>query len=111
MASLEKRDDSFRIVFRYGGRKYRHELKTGNEREANALLGRLEGNLILLERGKLDPPVDGELPLFLLLDGKIGEKSKVEVSVRLATYFDRYRKEFPAGAMRVVYSGPNDLCV
>jgi len=98
MASLEKRSDSYRIVFRYGGRKYRHELKTGNEREANALLGRLEGNLILLERGKFDPPGDGELALFLLSDGKISQKPKVEVSVRLASYFERYRKEFPTGA-------------
>jgi integrase len=98
MASLEKRGDSFRLVFRYGGRKYRHELKTGSEREANGLLGRLEDNLILLERGKLDPPADGELALFLLSDGKISEKPKVEVSVRLAAYFERYRQEFPAGA-------------
>jgi hypothetical protein len=98
LASLEKRGDSFRIVFRYSGRKYWQELKTGNEREANALLGRLEGNLILLERGKLDPPADEELALFLLSDGKISQKPRVDVSVRLAAYFDRYRKEFPAGA-------------
>ncbi len=98
MAWLEKRGGSFRVCFRYAGRKYRHELKTENEREANGLLGRLEDNLILLERGKLDPPADGELALFLLSDGKISEKPKVEVSVRLAAFFDRYRKEFPAGA-------------
>jgi integrase len=98
MASLEKRGDNYRIVFRYNNRRYRHELKTGNEREANALLGRLEDNLILLERGKLDPPADGNLSLFLVSDGKIAEKPKVEASVPLKAFFDRYRKEFPAGA-------------
>ena len=50
MASLEKRGERFRVIFRYGGKKFRHELKTGSEREANALVGRVEENLILLER-------------------------------------------------------------
>ncbi|MGD0141447.1 MAG: site-specific integrase [Tepidisphaeraceae bacterium] len=98
MASLEKRGDSFRIVFRYGGQKYRHELKTGNEREANALLGRLEDNLILLERGKIDPPADGNLALFLLSDGKLSDKPKVEISLPLSMFFRRYREEYPTAA-------------
>lgn len=98
MAWLEKRSDTYRIVFRYDGRKFRHELKTESEREANALLGRLEENLILLERGKLLPPADGNLGLFLLSDGKITEKPKVEVSIPLKAFFERYRKEFPKGA-------------
>ncbi len=98
MASLEKRGGRFRVIFRYGGKKFRHELKTGNEREANALVGRVEENLILLERGKLDPPADGNLALFLLSDGKINEKPRVEVSLPLSMFFRRYRDEFTKGA-------------
>ena len=63
MAWLEKRGDKFRIKFRYCGKNYQHALKTKVQREAEALLGRLEDNLILMERGKLEPPQDGELGL------------------------------------------------
>jgi integrase len=51
-----------------------------------------------MERGRLEPPADGDLALFLLSDGKINKKPKVEESVPLATFFRRYREEFPAGA-------------
>ena len=34
----------------------------------------------------------------MLSDGKISEKPKVEISLRLAAFFDRYRKDFPGGA-------------
>lgn len=98
MAWLEKRGERFRIKFRYGGRNYQHGLKTENQREAEGILGRLEENLILLERGKLEPPADGNLPLFLLTDGKINEKPKIEPSVPLKDFFRRYRDTFTEGA-------------
>lgn len=98
MAWLEKRGGRFRVCFRYGSKKFRHELKTESEREAQALVGRVEENLILLERGKLDPPADGNLALFLLSDGKISERPKVEVSLSLSMFFSRYREEFTRGA-------------
>jgi hypothetical protein len=44
-------------------------LKDVEVREAHGLLERLEDNLRLLERGKLDPPGDSDLALFLLSDG------------------------------------------
>ncbi len=85
-------------AFRYNGKTYHQTLKTESEREANALLGHVEENLILLERGKLAPPPDGNLGLFLLTDGKITDKPKVAESVTLSTFFRRYRAEFTAGA-------------
>jgi integrase len=98
MAWLETRSGRFRVGFRYLGKKYHFELKTENQREANALVGRLEDNLILLERGKLNPPADGDLGTFLISDGKINEKPKVEESLPLSTFFRRYRQEYPTGA-------------
>jgi len=98
MAWLERRGENYRIKFRYGGKNYQHALKTGSQREAEALLGRLEDNLILMERGKLEPPRDGELGLFLLSDGKINAKPKVEESLSLAEVFRRYKEKFTAGA-------------
>ena len=98
MAWLEKRGGRFRVAFRYGGKKYHHELQTESEREANALVGRVDENLILMERGKLDPPTDGNLALFLISDGKIAEKPKIEESLPVALFFRRYTAEFTEGA-------------
>lgn len=53
MASLERRNGSFRIVFRYAGRKFGRSLKTANEKAATACLARLEDNLRRLELGTL----------------------------------------------------------
>ena len=36
MASLERRSDRFRIVFRYAGRKFQHPLRTGEARPTNS---------------------------------------------------------------------------
>jgi hypothetical protein len=98
MAWLENRKGRFRVSFRYSGKMYHHELKTENEKEAQALVGRVEENLILLERGKLEPPTDGELALFLLSDGNINSKPKIAESLPLSTFFRRYGQEFTKGA-------------
>lgn len=98
MAWLEKRNGRFRVSFRYGGKKYHHELETEEEREASAQVGRVEENLILMGRGKLVPPEDGNLALYLLSDGKINEKPKVPESISLGHFFRRYTDEFTKGA-------------
>ena len=98
MAWLEQRAGRYRVCFRYGGKKLRHELKTEDEDEAKGLVARVEENLKLMERGRLAPPADGDLALFLLSDGKLSEKPKVPESLPLATFFRRYKDEFPAGA-------------
>ena len=71
MASLERRGKKFRLVFRYAGRKFQHPLRTGSEREATACLERVEENIRLLERGRLELPPDADLPTFLLSDGRL----------------------------------------
>jgi hypothetical protein len=48
MASVEKRGEHYRIVFRYDGRKYQAAIKASSTREADALCGRLEENLMVL---------------------------------------------------------------
>jgi hypothetical protein len=72
MASLERRSERFRIVFRFAGRKFQHALKTSKEGEARSCLARLEENLRLLERGRLVLPPAADLPTFLLSDGQPG---------------------------------------
>src|SRR5262245_36642901 len=61
MASLEQRGSKFRLVFRYGGQKYQHPLKTHDPTEAEECRCRLEENLRLLRRGRLALPAGSHL--------------------------------------------------
>lgn len=98
MASLENRSGNYRIVFRYNGKKYTHRLKTKDAKEARQCKARLEENLVLLERGRLELPADVDLPLFLLSDGKLNAAPAVKKSATLVELFDSYQAGLPTGA-------------
>src|SRR5262245_9866927 len=53
MASLERRGNRFRVIFRLGGRKHHVNVKATDEKDAEAYRVRLEENLRLVERGRL----------------------------------------------------------
>jgi integrase len=97
MAWLEERSGLYRITFRYGGRKLHHSLKTQNRKEAESCLSRLEENLRLLERGRLEIPPGAELALFLISDGKLNEKPVIEKPLSLDEFFRGYREKLPEG--------------
>ena len=61
MASLEKREGSFRVVFRFAGKKFSNSLRTRNRKAATASVARLEDNLRRLELGTLSLPDDVDL--------------------------------------------------
>ena len=92
MASLEKRAAGFRIKFRYGGRQFSAALGTEKLREAEQALARVDENLALLERGRLELPPGGDLAVFLLSDGKINQKPVLAAPLTLHAYFNRYRE-------------------
>lgn len=71
VASIEKRSGRFRIVFRFDGQKYPHAMNTDDFAEAEGCRIRLEENLRLLERGRLELPPEVDLPVFLLSDGML----------------------------------------
>lgn len=76
MAFLEQNNDWFRVVFRHQGKRYTRGLDTKDEKVARRLKDRLEENLDLLKRGRLEFS-GGDLVTFLLSDGKLNEESKV----------------------------------
>src|SRR5579871_6825049 len=98
MAWLERRADSYRIVFRYAGEKFHYSLKTGNERSATAALARLEENLYLLDHGRLALPPGADLATFLISDGKLNGKLTIDKPLTLGEIIHRYEKELPEGA-------------
>ncbi|MEM6777731.1 MAG: site-specific integrase [Planctomycetota bacterium] len=90
---------NFHLSFRFGGRKFKRSLKTKSERDANAKLLRLEENIRLVESGRLEIPDNGDIPKFLLSDGKIAKKVKVKPKIGLSKLFDLYLEAMPDGAM------------
>ncbi len=99
MASLEKRADNFRIVFRYGGRKFSRALKTRSDKAAAGCLARLEDNLRRLELGTLALPDGADVATFLLSDGKMDGRPKAPAACSLAQLLDRYVGSLPAGGL------------
>ena len=99
MASLEKRSDKFRIVFRFGGEKFSRSLKTRSDKAAAGCLARLEDNLRRLELGTLTLPDGADVASFLLSDGKYNEKPKALAACSLGQILDGYVASFPAGSL------------
>jgi hypothetical protein len=98
MAWLEQRSGLYRVAFRHGGRKLHYSVGTDDKKEAKACLSRLEENLRLVERGRLEVPPGADLPVFLVTDGKLNSKPVIEQSLTLAEVFERYRNQMPEGA-------------
>jgi len=98
MAWLEKRDDCYRIIFRFGDRRFARSLKTADRRAANSCLTRLEDNLRLVELGRLDVPPGVDLYSFLVSDGRLNGKPKDQDWLTLKDFFDRYLASLPSGA-------------
>jgi hypothetical protein len=54
MATLEKRGDGFRLIFYYRNERFTRSIRTDKKSKAEEQPRRLEGNLELLEQGRLD---------------------------------------------------------
>lgn len=77
MASLELHYGTYRLVFRFGGRKFKRSLKTDKERTALAALARADDNLRRLELGQLILPEGADVAAFVLSDGRLEQKPKI----------------------------------
>jgi integrase len=87
MATLEKRNEWYRVVFCYGGRKFQRSLQTQSERAASASLARLEDNLRRLSLGTLAVPEGTDIASFLLSDGQQVKKPIAQKTLTLKELF------------------------
>ncbi|MCY2988005.1 MAG: hypothetical protein NTY19_09105 [Planctomycetota bacterium] len=100
MASIEQRGTTFRIVFRYGRRKFNRSLRTKDRKAADACLARLEDNLRRLELGLLEPPDGVDLPTFLLSDGRAPRRPAPQPGIRtLGGLLDGYLGGITPGSL------------
>lgn len=102
MAWLEFKGGGYRIGFRFAGRKHHYQLKTADEKEAVASLGRFESNFRLVEQGVIDSPPEGaDLGAYLISGGRNGLRPSQTERVELKTLgelLDSYLAHYPKGA-------------
>jgi hypothetical protein len=91
MASLERRGDRFRLIFRYAGQKHQVAIKTTDEQEAQDVLERAERKLELLSQGDLTLPEDADIATFVLTDGRRAEKPSPVQRLTLEDAFKDYQ--------------------
>lgn len=100
MASLrhDPKSGRFLILFRYGGRQFQRTLKTTRSKDAQAICGRVEETIALLERGRLEMPPNADPGLFILSDGRCSERPTAPSVLTLRDLFTEYRRSLPDGA-------------
>ena len=95
MASITKIPSSGHIAirFRYGGKEVQRSLKTKRLKEALAIKGRVEETIILLERGRMEIPVNSDPGTFILSDGKRnGTPAPIVTVGSVGQLFDAFKK-------------------
>ena len=88
MASLELRNENYRVVFRFGGQKFARSLNTDDRRQADLALARLEDNLRRLKLGTLALDPGADIPTILLSSGAISQRPKVKRVTLLGELLD-----------------------
>lgn len=97
MAGLEVRNGRYNVIVRFGGQRFVRSLKTGNEKEALTKKLRIEETLKLIESGRVDVPADCDFMTFLMSDGKLAKKPKIETPLTIAELFNRFFDALPEG--------------
>jgi integrase len=95
MASLEKRNQTYRIVFMYGGKRHGFSLKTGDRREAETLAGGVEKTLMRIEQKLLRVPPGVEIVAFVQNDGRIEDETEPTPEAETFT-FAQFRSRYLA---------------
>src|SRR5205807_1138955 len=75
MASLELRNQTFRVVFMFGGRKYGYSLDTSDRQTAEGFRGGVEKTLMLLSQGALALPAGADVVDFVRNGGRVQEQA------------------------------------
>lgn len=101
MASLEKRNQTYRIVFMHGGKRHGFSLKTGDRREAETLAGGVAKTLMRIEQKLLKVPAGVDIVTFVQNDGRVEEAAPYSAAepITFAQFRDRYLATHEDGAM------------
>jgi integrase len=89
----------FSICLRIGSKRFKRSLQTKNEKHAQLLTARVEENLLLVERGRLEIPQTADVVTFLLSDGRLQGEIKIPENLTLRALFIRYFAALPEGSL------------
>src|SRR4051812_14584370 len=91
MASIQKRNDSFKLTFYHHGKRHYVTLGKVSEQEAEAKAAQVDYLMLRVKQGLVEIPPGVPVEEFILADGKIKEPDKVRPeAMSLATLKDRY---------------------
>jgi integrase len=87
------------VCFRFGNKRFKRSLKTGDKQEADDLMRALERTIRDVERGRLAIPENADIVTFLLSDGRADVRPVVADAVTLKSLFDAYFTGIPEGSL------------
>jgi integrase len=100
MAWLElARSGVYHVCLRVGKQRFCRSLKTGDEQEADFALARVEENLRLIERARLQVPDDADFMSFLLSDGHASGRFSAPPKLSLNELFAKYIDAVSQGSL------------
>jgi hypothetical protein len=99
MATLQRRGDSFRLDFYYGGRRFRQSLQTTNEKTAQGILARAEDILHRVSIGTETIPADADVAAYLISGKKRNAMPTEKAPLTLKQLFDLYFQNIPDGCL------------
>lgn len=97
MATIEKRSGGYRLVFWYQSKRFQGAVKAETRKKAEELRLRVEGNLELLQQGRLEYQVGDDLFTLMLSDGKLSAKPQVRERVNFGEFLRRFQANRPPG--------------
>src|SRR4051794_312374 len=106
MAWLERDDSGYYFVcFRFGGQRFKRSLGTKVIEDAGAQQQRLDENLRLFRRGRIDIPKEADIVTFLLSDGRRDGTTALAKKVTLSKLFKLYFDSLPDGSLEATTIG------
>jgi hypothetical protein len=101
MASLELRNQAYRVVFMFRGRKFGFSLETGDRQTAEALTGGVEKTLMLIGQGALVVPDDADVVAFVRTGGKEPQEPPpaAPAPITFVAFKEQYLETHGHGAM------------
>lgn len=107
MASIQQDPSgTFHICFRFANQRFKRSLQSMDRRKADDAAVRISENIRLVREGRMEMPVDADVPTFLLSDGKLGEKPKATCSLSMGILFESYTASIPDDALEQTSLNP-----
>lgn len=99
VASLENRNQNYRVVFMFRGRKYGYSLDTDDRPTAEGLRGGVEKTLMLISQGAITFPDGADVVSFVRNGGKLVVEAAPQAPLTLSQLKEKYLETHGQGAL------------